>query len=478
MPPPPRPAPQGPAPQGPPPEQHSEPTQRAPEPSRYQPPQAWSAAPPAAPPGKPASPTPSVRPAGRSTPPPASPPPASPTPAPAKKPLITGKYAPTQTPEPIPVDPRRASARPVAPPAQGPSRRGPSPNVTPAKRRGPAKPPAAPKQTKPKRARTKKRRLTFRRLTSLLMVLLLVVVGSAIGGMVYYDGKLKRVNALSFSGRISQTPGTNWLVVGTDSREGMTAAERKRLSTGPDEGGIRTDTIMLIAKPVKGPTAIISIPRDLFVEIPGGNGQHKINAAYSMGGPKLLVQTIESVAGIHIDHYAEIGFGGFADIVDSIGGVKVCLKESMRDRKAGLRLKAGCQKVNGKQALGLVRSRDFPNADLVRVVNQRKVFVALVDKAASPGVVLNPFRLIPFIDGTISALTVDKGDHTWDLARLAWSLRGSPLMVTVPTGGSVWSYDGDALAVDDDTEAFFARIAKGKGVDRSSIDDNDGGAIK
>ncbi|MFT3901426.1 MAG: LCP family protein [Gordonia sp. (in: high G+C Gram-positive bacteria)] len=464
-------------------------------PQRYQPPQAWSAAPPA--PQQPAQqppapqrpkkplitgkyaptqqPTPDAPP--RQQPPGQQPPaagqgrPPSPgqqPPAPPKKPLVTGKYAPTQTPQPVPVDERR----PTRPPQRGA-------NVTPAKRRPPSRPSTKPKPARPARSKTPrtKRRWTPRRIVNIFLVAVFLFIASAIGGLLYVDTRLDRINALSFSGRISNTPGTNWLIVGTDSREGMSAKERKRLSTGPDEGGIRTDTIMLISKPVKGPTAIISIPRDLYVDLPGGNGQHKINAAYSMGGPKLLVQTIESVSGVHIDHYAEIGFSGFANIVDAVGGVKICLKESLRDRNAGLRLKAGCQKINGKQALGLVRSRDFPRADLQRVINQRKVFSALVNRASSPAVLLNPFRAASLVNGTADALTVDRGDHSWDLARLAWSLRGSPLMVTVPTGGSEWTGDGDSLAVDDDTEEFFSRLAKGKAVSKSLVDDDDGKEI-
>ncbi|WP_228460614.1 LCP family protein [Gordonia crocea] len=315
----------------------------------------------------------------------------------------------------------------------------------------------------------------MRGVISVALIALVAAIIAAAVGLVYFDGKLHRVNALSFAGRIAPTPGSNWLVVGTDSRDGLTAAERKRLSTGPDEGGARTDTIMLISTPTSGKTAIISIPRDLYVEIPDGWGSHKINAAFNMGGPQLLVRTVESVTGVHIDHYAEIGFGGFAKVVDSVGGIHVCLKQSLRDPKAGLRLKAGCQDINGRQALALVRSRDFPNADLQRVVNQRKVFAALMAKATSPGVLLNPFRVIPFANGIVDALTVDNDDRSWHLAALAWSLRSSPTMVTVPTGGSVWSQDGDSLAVDSDTEAFFARLARGQSVTADT--DADGSSI-
>ncbi|WP_245548392.1 LCP family protein [Gordonia araii] len=423
----------------------------------YQPPLAWSAPPNDRPANRTAQPR-QAQP-GRAPQRPGQGPNRRPAPPPAGR--ETGrKYAPTQTPEPLPSGERvnRAGAG-GKPPTGKPPRRATNSDK--------------PRQPKPARPKKRRRLVSVRGVLTLLLVLIITALVAAVGGLVYYDGKLTRVNALNFGDRIRSTPGTNWLIVGTDSRDGMTAAERRKLSTGPDEGGARTDTIMLVSKPTSGPTAIVSIPRDLFVEIPDGYGQHKINAAFNMGGPQLLVRTVEALSGVHIDHYAEIGFGGFANVVDAIGGIDICLKQSLRDPKAGLRLRAGCQKINGRQALGLVRSRDFPNADLQRVVNQRKVFAALMAKATSPGVLLNPFQLLPFVDGIVGALTVDTNDHSWDLLALAWGLRGSALMVTVPTGGQVWSGDGDSLAVGSNTEEFFARLARGLPVDPKSVDEGD-----
>lgn len=470
IPPPPRPGPPPPTTVGP----------RPPTPPTYQPPLAWSAQPDApqrrAPARGPertsreASPhvRPSQQPSGQPAVRRSQPPAVQPHVAPVQR---NERYAPTQTPEPVPAA-GRGGSRPAAgapPKSVKPASGKPvKANSTKAKSR------PASSATKPKR---KRRILTFRHLLSLLLVIVLTAVVAAVGGLIYYDGKLHRVNALNFSGRIAQTPGMNWLVVGTDSRDGLTAAQRRKYSTGPDEGGARTDTIMLISKPLHGRTAIISIPRDLFVQIPDGYGQHKINAAFNMGGPQLLVRTIESISGIHIDHYAEIGFGGFANVVDAIGGIHVCLKEPLRDPKAGLRLKAGCQDLNGRQALGLVRTRDFPNADLQRVINQRKVFAALMDKATSPGVLLNPFRLLPFVNGIVDSLTVDTNDHSWNLLALAWSLRGHPVMATVPTGGDVWSDDGESLSVGDNTTEFFDRLAKGQAVDPKAFDDESQAAV-
>ena len=131
--------------------------------------------------------------------------------------------------------------------------------------------------------------------------------------------------------RPSGQPGTTYLLVGTDSREGLTKEERKELSTG-NAGGSRTDTIMLLHTG-SGPNLLMSLPRDSIVDIPG-HGETKINAAYAYGGPKLLVQTIENETGIRVDQYVEIGMGGVAGIVDSVGGIEVCPK-TQHGRQAG-----------------------------------------------------------------------------------------------------------------------------------------------
>ena len=290
-----------------------------------------------------------------------------------------------------------------------------------------------------------------------MLVLLLLPI--ALG--IIYDFRLTRVEALgNYEGRPSNTPGSNWLIVGTDSREGLSQEERDRLATG-DADGARTDTIMLVHVPLTGKPILVSIPRDLYVPVPG-MGSHKINAAFNNGGPELLVQTVEQLSGVRIDHYAEIGFGGFDRLVDSVGGVKMCIDQSIRDPKAGLNLKKGCQKLDGAQALGLVRTRALPNSDLDRVQNQRKFLAALVSRATSPAVFLNPFRLLPFLNGVSSSLVVDKGDHIWNLAWLGVRLRGDIIATTVPTGGSDWTDDGDSLLPDDETTEFFDYLSRGK----------------
>ena len=163
------------------------------------------------------------------------------------------------------------------------------------------------------------------------------------------------------------------------------------------------------------PATMVSIPRDSYVPIPG-YGSDKINAAFSARRAQLLAQTVEQATGLRIDHYAEIGFGGFAGLVDAVGGVTMCPTEPISDPLAGIELPAGCQELDGRTALGFVRSRATPRADLDRMVNQRQFMSALVRRASSPTRAAQPVALVP--DGARGGRTpsrVNDGDHLWDL---------------------------------------------------------------
>ncbi|WP_237052251.1 LCP family protein, partial [Mycobacterium avium] len=305
--------------------------------------------------------------------------------------------------------------------------------------RPPPAPPARPAPTAsaigPARPR-RKRRWVRAVASALLVVLLLAGVGLG-AGVAWFDTKLHREPVLAdYPGRPEPGRGSNWLIVGSDSRQGLSAEQQQQLATGGDIGDGRTDTILLVHLPGVGsgvaPT-MVSIPRDSYVPIPE-HGKDKINAAFAMGGATLLVRTVEQATGLRIAHYAEIGFGGFAALVDALGGVRVCPQAPMHDPLAGLDLPAGCQTLDGRNALGYVRSRDTPRADLDRMVNQRQFVAALLHRAASPAVWLNPWRWYAAPRAVADALTVDRADHAWDLARLGWALHGSPATVTVPIG--------------------------------------------
>lgn len=370
----------------------------------------------------------------------------APEPQPYSRPGGTG-HAPTQTPRPY-AEPRRV---PPGPP------RNPQPQ------RPPAAPAEPPKQRRPRR------RGTWLRRVALTLVVLLV---ASIGGVVYLDTKLNRVDALAdYPGRIADTPGTNWLLVGSDSRAGLTPEQERQLSTGGDEGGKRTDTIMLVHIPKSGAATMVSIPRDSYVNIPG-IGRGKINAAFAQeDGEQLLVQTVEEATGLRIDHYAEIGFGGFAGIVDALGGVDMCVPYPIDDPLAGINLQEGCQELTGPEALGFVRSRATAMADLDRMNNQRAFMSALLEKATSPTTLVNPLRLWPMMTKTANSLQVADGDHLWNLAGLAWALRGKMVTTTVPVGGfDVVPGWGDVLLWDrEKASEFFDALANDRQVPPSLL---------
>ncbi|MGO3325013.1 LCP family protein [Gordonia sp. (in: high G+C Gram-positive bacteria)] len=373
-------------------------------------------------------------------------------------------YAPRQEPQPIP--PQERHRRPAGP-QPGPPPGPPPPRPRPRPESG-APPP-------PRRPAAPRRKRKPRRILRIVLVIVLLLLITPVALMFYYDTKLHRVDALSnYAGRVSDTPGTTWLVVGTDSRADLSQEDKDKLATG-DSDGARTDTIMLAHIPTTGKPMLISVPRDLYVPVPG-QGSHKINSAFNTGGPGLLVQTIEQFSGVHVDHYIEIGFGGFDKVVDAVGGVEMCLDRPLRDPKAGLRLPKGCQTLDGAQSLGLVRTRAFPNADLERVVNQRKFFSALMSKTTSPSVLLNPFKLIPFANGAVNAVTVGQGDHLWNLAWLAFRLR-NPVTTTVPAAGDEITDDGDALIPGDDTAKFFEYVSRGVEVPEELLSGSSGSTI-
>lgn len=304
--------------------------------------------------------------------------------------------------------------------------------------RVPAAPP--PVSRRPPLRRPAPRRRPGRIVAAIVGVLALMVIGSA----GYVDRAMQRTDALAdYPGRIAGTAGTNWLIVGSDSRAGLTRDQEARLTTGDEAaaGGGRTDTIMLMHIPAltgNGQLTLVSLPRDSSVPL-AGHGRVKLNTTFALGGPTLLVQTVENVTGVHVDHYAEIGFGGFAGLVDDVGGVQMCPTEPISDPLAGLNIPAGCQVLDGPQALGYVRTRHTPRGDLDRVVHQREFLGALIARASGPAVLLNPFHLVPLAVDAPKTITVDNGDHVWNLARLGWALRslsrGNAVTETVPIAG-------------------------------------------
>src|SRR5262249_60285889 len=142
-------------------------------------------------------------------------------------------------------------------------------------------------------------------------------------------------------------------------------------------------------------------------------------------------ERVQTRTGLYINHYMGMGFGGLANVVNDIGGVRMCLPGPMRDPKAGLHLRKGCHNLNGGQALGYVRTRNFAISDLQREQDQRLFLKALLSKMTSPGVYLNPFAAIPAATGAAGSPTVDQGTRLYNLIKAAFALR-SPQTTTGP----------------------------------------------
>ncbi len=300
----------------------------------------------------------------------------------------------------------------------------PPPNLPPPGRRGAAsggEPPA------PRKRKTKRR-------VAGILVLAWIVFMVAVP--VWAWGKINKVDAEPEGARPGDQPGTTYLLVGSDSRRGLTKEEQKELSTGGDGGGRgRTDTIMLLHTG-GGPSVLMSIPRDSMVDIPG-YGTTKINAAYAYGGAKLLVQTIEQNTGIRVDDYVEVGFGGLVKVVDSLGGVEICPKEDMKDKDSGLNVKKGCQTADGSTALAYSRNRHtYANSDIGRVQAQREVLGSIAGEAKSPWTVLNPLRYQKVASGASGSLTIGENVGPISLGKFALALSaamgGGGLNCTVP----------------------------------------------
>lgn len=268
----------------------------------------------------------------------------------------------------------------------------------------------------------------------------------------------------SSGGRPAGQPGTAILLVGTDERP-----------PGEEQlDSVRADTIMLLYRPPTGRSVLVSLPRDSYVTIPG-HGDDKLNASYAYGGPALLIDTVESATGVRIDGYLEIGFAGFAGLVDAVGGVEVCIDAPIVDELSKLDLPVGCHTLDGTTALAYVRMRySDPRGDIGRAERQRQVIGATVAKAATPASVINPIRYWKL--NQAAAQMLKRGDDTglFDLAGGGLGLMNiatqDGLSLVVPIANPAgWSPSGASVVIWDDQNAaaLFGEIASG---DTSALD--------
>ncbi|NUR58914.1 MAG: LCP family protein, partial [Catenulispora sp.] len=237
------------------------------------------------------------------------------------------------------------------------------------------------------------------------------------------------------SGRPADSPATDILLVGSDTRRGLSQKAQDRLHVGSQDSadGQRSDTMILaqLAADKKSLT-LLSIPRDSYVTIPATatRPEHKakINSALDLGGPALTVAAVERDTGIHIDHYAQVDFSAFSSIVDAVGGVDVCLPKAVDDPLSGLNLPAGVSHVAGAQALAYVRARYTltGGSDLGRIHRQQEFLGSLADRVASSDVLADPGRFGDLVRAAAASVQTDSGLSTEEVLKLALAVKSLP----------------------------------------------------
>jgi LCP family protein required for cell wall assembly len=261
-----------------------------------------------------------------------------------------------------------------------------------------------------------------------------------------------------------ESSAVNYLVVGSDTREGLSRAEIKRLKVGGTDvaAGKRSDTMLLVhISKKRDKAAIISVPRDTYARIPEHENSQgklipatysKINSAYNWGGAPLLIQTFEAMSGLRIDHYVEINFVGFVRMVDALGGVEICTKRDIDDPKSHLVLPAGRHILDGVDSLKYVRTRQFDGlGDLGRMKRQQEFAGAMLRKATSAGVLLNPVKMVDFVGSALDTVVTDEGLNQGDLLTLGKQLRNlsasNVRTLTIPLKYYNYSKNGVSAAV-------------------------------
>ncbi|MEU9847881.1 LCP family protein [Streptomyces sp. NPDC047985] len=285
----------------------------------------------------------------------------------------------------------------------------------------------------------RKRRRGLKITLGVLLVLLL-----AAGGTVYWlysrlDGNITGVDIDEALGddRPEKLPtsGQNLLVLGSDSRAG---AENKELGGGGEVAGARSDTAMVVHIPEGRTRAVaVSIPRDTLVTRPectGADGSTvnsadrvMFNSVYSQVGPACVVKTVEKMSGVRIDHYLEINFAGFKDLVDAIGGVTVDVPQDIHDKSSGLDLTKGEHRLDGAQSLAYVRTRHGigDGSDLGRIGLQQQFLLALLSEVTSQNLLSSPTDMYRIADSATKSLTTDEGlASLTSLSEFARSMQG------------------------------------------------------
>ena len=282
-------------------------------------------------------------------------------------------------------------------------------------------------------------------------------------GLGQISGQISRINVFDNLGKRPEkvSSALNYLVVGSDNREGLSKEQLKKLRVGGVKvaAGGRSDTMLLVhISKARDAAYIVSLPRDTLVTIPehlsSTDGKTlvparagKLNSAFAFGGAPLLIKTIEGKTNLKIDHYVEVSFAGFVGVVDALGGIQVCSKVAINDPKSHLVMSAGSHLLDGVEALKYVRTRDFDGrGDIGRMERQQQFVGAVIRKATSSGTLLNPIKLANFYKATISTVKMDESISKNDLLTLAKQVRnlssGNVRTLTVPLSDPNGRYPG------------------------------------
>jgi LCP family protein required for cell wall assembly len=299
------------------------------------------------------------------------------------------------------------------------------------------------------------------------MAVLVGVAGSA--GVIYSARErseaVERVPGLTGEDLAANDgPAENFLLVGSDSREGVDVGDPES-DDEAEVSGQRSDTIMILRREENGGASLLSLPRDLWVPIAGTDHSAKINSAYNEG-PERLVRTVTQALGVPIHHYVEVDFNGFTRIVDEIGGVQICVDYPAQDENTGLRLDPTCQVLDGAQALAYARSRHYEQfidgdwrgdeeaPDLARIGRQQQFIRAAVDKLLRR-IRRNPLRLGDLIGVATDSVRIDGDLNPVEAANALRAAAEEGLNTyTLPVVGV--EHDGQsALELDDGADAIL-----------------------
>ncbi|WP_434590472.1 LCP family protein [Streptomyces sp. A5-4] len=296
------------------------------------------------------------------------------------------------------------------------------------------------------------------RMATTLSVVVLGAGGIGHAVLTGVESGIERVDPFrDMKNRPEGSHGTNILLVGTDGRDRITKAEKKKYRLGGAPCHC-TDTIMIVhLSEDNGRASIVSLPRDSYAEAPEhkdeSSGEHhrmhpvKINAAYAEGGPQLTVRTVEHMTKVKIDHYLEVDFTTFMKTVDVVGGVEICTVRPLKDSYTGLDLPIGTHRLNGGAALQYVRSRHIDGAaDLGRMQRQQRFLAAFIAKASSSGILLNPVKFQQVTGTLLGSVRADKGFGSQEMLALGRAMKGfspaSSEFTSVPIGKMGYSVEG------------------------------------